>query len=148
MDSTTILSTTRFPFLFVSLAVTGVLASGEGGGRVACLGEGNSDPRFDACCFSSIARAFFRNCSTFSTRLVFFPPRQIKIADAIPQRKLAGINIPVDHGGRSNLRRHDFSHQYGHTDDLVTTALPVEAPHGSTQNNLEERVAIVEAAYN
>jgi hypothetical protein len=92
------------PFLFVLPAVIGALASGEDGRRVVGLGEGNGDPRFDVCCFSSMARAFFKNCSIFSTRLVFFPPRQIKIADAIPQRKLAGIKIPVDHGGRSNLR--------------------------------------------
>jgi len=78
--------------------------SGEDGRRVASLGVGNGDPRFDPGCFSSMAKAFFRNCSIFSTRLVFFPPCQMKIADAIPQRKLAGIKIPVDHGGRSNLR--------------------------------------------
>ena len=104
IDSITILSATRFPFLSaVPLAVIGGLASGDGWGRVMGLGEGNGDPRLDACCFSSIARAFLRNSSTFSTRLVFFPPRHMKIADMIPQRKLAGIKIPVDHGGRSNL---------------------------------------------
>ena len=94
------LSATRFSFLFVSPAVIGAPASGEDGGRVTNLGVGNGDPG----CFSSMARAFFRNCSIFSTLLVFFPPCQMKIADAIPQRKLAGIKIPVDHGGRSNLR--------------------------------------------
>lgn len=60
-----------------------------------------------------MARAFFRNCSTFSTRLVFFPPRPIKIAAAMPQRKLAGIKIPVDHGGRSNLKKRNLSHLGG-----------------------------------
>ena len=104
IDSITMLSATRFSFLFAPSTVIEALASGEDGRRVVCLGEGNGDPRFDACRFSSMARAFFRNCSTLSTRLVFFPPRQMKIADAIPQRKLAGIKIPVDQGGRSNLR--------------------------------------------
>jgi len=103
IDSTTMLSATRFSFLSVSPAVIGVLASGEDEGRENILGEGNGDPRLGPCCFSSMARASFRNCSTFSTRLVFFPPRQMKTADAMPQRKLAGIKIPVDHAGRSNL---------------------------------------------
>ena len=122
----------------------GVLASGEDGRRVVYLGEGNGDPRFDACCFSSMARAFFRNFSTFSTRLVFFPPRQIKIADAIPQRKLAGIKVPVDHGGRSNLRTQPQSPIWAYRRATV----PVEAPHGSAQNNLEDGVTVIEAAYN
>ena len=104
IDSTTMLSATRFSFSFASSAVIGAPVSGEGGRWVVGLGEDNGDPGFDVGCFSSMARASFRNCSIFSTRLVFFPPRQMKIADAIPQRKLAGIKIPVDHGGRSNLR--------------------------------------------
>lgn len=90
------------------------------------LGKSNGDPILDARCFSSMANAFFKNCSTFSTRLVFFPPRQMKIADAIPQRKLAGIKIPVDHGGRSNLTTQSQSPIRTHR----RTTLPVEAPHG------------------
>lgn len=103
MDSITTLSTARFLPPFVPPATIGLLASGEDGRRVVGLGEDNGDPGFDACCFSSMAKALFRNFSTSLTRLVFFPPCQMKIADAIPQRKLAGIKIPVDHGGRSNL---------------------------------------------
>ena len=100
MDSTTTLSASRFSLPFVLPTTTGLLASGEDVRRVVGRGEDNGDPRFDARCFSSMAKAFFRNASTSLTRLVFFPPRQMKIADAIPQRKLAGIKIPVDHGGR------------------------------------------------
>jgi len=146
IDSSTILSM-RFSFSPRSLlaAVIGVLPSGEGGKRGVNLGVNNGDPWLDVRCFSSIASAFFRNCSTFSTRLVFFPPRQMKIADAMPQRKLAGIKIPVDHGGRSNLRTQSQSLTRSH-ERAVT--LPVEAPHGSAQNNLKDRVTIVEAAYN
>lgn len=46
MDSTTMLSTTRFPFLLTSVspAVIGVLASGEGEGREGNLGVGNGEP--------------------------------------------------------------------------------------------------------
>jgi len=135
IDSITILSTKRFSFLSVSLAVIGVLASGEGEGRENGLGVGNGDPRFDPCCFSSMARAFFRNCSTFSTRLVFFPPCQMKIADAMPQRKLAGIKIPVDHGGRSNLRTNNLSHQYDPTNALQYLSRPHIVPHRMTWKN-------------
>ena len=143
IDSITTLSTTRPSFLFILPAVIGTLASGEDGRRVVGLGENNGEPRFDVCCFSSIARAFFKNCSIFSTRLVFFPPRQMKIADAIPQRKLAGIKIPVDHGGRSNLRTQPQSPIQAHR----RTTAPVEAPHSSTQDNLEDGVTVIEAAY-
>ena len=131
-------------FLFVSPIVIGALASGEDGRRVVGLGEDNGDPGFNACCFSSMARASFRNCSTFSTRLVFFPPRQMNIADTIPQRKLAGIKIPVDHGGRSNLRTQPQSQ----IQTYRRTTVPIEAPHGSTQNDLEDGVTVNEAAYN
>ena len=116
----------------VLTAVIGVLRSGEGGKRGVNLGVNNGDPWLDVCCFSSIANAFFRNCSTFSTRLVFFPPRQMKIADAMPQRKLAGIRIPVDHGGRSNLR-HNLSHRHGPTNVLSHyLSRPHMVPHRIT----------------
>ena len=123
----------------------GVLPSGEGGKRGVNLGVNDGDPWLDVCCFSSIASAFFRNCSTFSTRLVFLLPRQMKIADAIPQRKLAGIKIPVDHGGRSNLRAQSQPLSRSHE---CAVEVPVEAPHGSAQNNLKDRVTINKTAYN
>lgn len=67
----------------------------------------------------------------------------MKTADAIPQRKLAGIKIPVDHGGRSNLGAQLQSPIHMHE----RATIPVEAPHSSTQDDLEEGVAVVEAAY-
>lgn len=100
IDSITMLSATRFSIRSPSLVVIGVLIIGDAGRRDVGLGENNGDPLLDARCFSSMARALLRNCSTFSTRLVFFPPYQIRIAEAIPHRKLAGIKIPVDQGGR------------------------------------------------
>jgi len=146
MDSSTILSICfSFPPRFLLAAMIGVLPSGEGGKRGVNLGVSSGNPWLDFCCFSSIASAFFRNCSTFSTRLVLFPPRQMKIADAMPQRKLAGIKIPVDHGGRSNLRVQSQSPTRSH-EHAVT--VPVEAPHGSAQNNLKDRITIDAAAYN
>ena len=97
------------------------------------LGVGNGDPWLGTCCFSSMASAFFKNCSTCSTRLVFFPPRQMKTAAAIAQRKLAGIKIPVDHGGRSNLRAHNLSHRYGSAGTLLQyLSRPHIVPHKIT----------------
>jgi hypothetical protein len=51
----------------------------------------------------SASRAARRRSSTSSTRFVFWPPRHINTAAKIPQRKLAGIRVPVVQAGRVNL---------------------------------------------
>jgi len=60
---------------------------------------GNS-PSFRGCFSESAALNF---SLTSSTRFVLSPPLQIMTAAPIPHKKLPGMRIPVDQGGRSNL---------------------------------------------
>jgi hypothetical protein len=59
----------------------------------------------------------------------------MKTAPMIPQRKLAGIKIPVDHAGRWKLATCEKRLTNAHFHDMLES-VPVESPHRAAQDYL------------
>jgi hypothetical protein len=71
--------------------------------RGSCASGSDCSPWTCSFLGCSMARAWRRIPSTFSVRFVFWPPRHIKTAERIPQRKLHGMRVPVLQAGRWKL---------------------------------------------
>ena len=81
----------------------------------------------------SIASAIFSRSLTSLVLFVRCPPRQINIADMIPQRNVTGMSVAVVQAGRRNLCDAVRSYCIINHHPRYT---PIESPHTSAEYDL------------